>query len=206
MLAATSQSKTPIREVPLDKTELFVSGEGGYRRYRIPALVVSSRGTVLAFCEARRHTGEDHDEIDILVRRSQDSGRTWDAGRMVVSDGDRTCGNPCPVVDHRTGAIILPFCKDSQQVFVTRSEDDGINWSQPEEITDRVKDPAWSFLGTGPGHGIQLRSGRLLVPCWSDSSPGPVTWRNPSPSAARFSHRSPSTATTGAGLGKGDGR
>ena len=186
MPAATSQSKIPIREVPLDKTELFVSGEGGYRRYRIPALVVSSRGTVLAFCEARRHTGEDHDEIDILVRRSQDSGRTWDAGRMVVSDGDRTCGNPCPVVDHRTGAIILPFCKDSQQVFVTRSEDDGINWSQPEEITDRVKDPAWSFLGTGPGHGIQLRSGRLLVPCWSDSSPGPVTWRNPSPSVGKI--------------------
>ena len=70
MLAATSQSKTPIREVPLDKTELFVAGKGGYRRYRIPALVVSGRGTVLAFCEARRHTGEDYDEIDILVRRS----------------------------------------------------------------------------------------------------------------------------------------
>ena len=186
MFAATSQSKTPIREVPLDKIEFFLAGKGGYRRYRIPALVVSSRGTVLAFCEARRHTGEDHDEIDILVRRSQDSGRTWDAGRMVVSDGDRTCGNPCPVVDHRTGGIILPFCKDSQQVFVTRSEDDGINWSQPEEITDSVKDPAWSFLGTGPGHGIQLRSGRLLVPCWSDSSPGPVTWRNPSPSIGKI--------------------
>ncbi len=186
MFAATSQSKTPIREVPLDKIEFFLAGKGGYRRYRIPALVVSSRGTVLAFCEARRHTGEDHDEIDILVRRSQDSGRTWDAGRMVVSDGDRTCGNPCPVVDHRTGGIILPFCKDSQQVFVTRSEDDGINWSQPEEITDSVKDPAWSFLGTGPGHGIQLRSGRLLVPCWSDSSPGPVTWRNPSPSVGKI--------------------
>ena len=72
VFAATSQSKTPIREVPLDKIEFFLAGKGGYRRYRIPALVVSGRGTVLAFCEARRHTGEDHDEIDILVRRSTD--------------------------------------------------------------------------------------------------------------------------------------
>ncbi len=186
VFAATSQSKTPIREVPLDKIEFFLAGKGGYRRYRIPALVVSGRGTVLAFCEARRHTGEDYDEIDILLRRSTDGGRTWEAGRMVVTDGERTCGNPCPVVDRRTGTVSLLFCKDSQQVFVTRSEDDGINWSQPEEITDSVKDPAWSFLGTGPGHGIQLRSGRLLVPCWSDASPGPVTWRNPSPSAGKI--------------------
>ena len=186
MLAATSQSKTPIREVPLDKTELFVAGKGGFRTYRIPALIISGRGTVLAFCEARRHTGEDYDEIDILVRRSTDGGRTWGASRMVVTDGDRTCGNPCPVVDHGTGTIILPFCKDNQQVFVTRSEDDGINWSEPVEVTDSVKDPSWSYLGTGPGHGIQLGSGRLLVPCWSDASPGPVTWRNPSPSAGKI--------------------
>lgn len=170
----------------MEKTELFVAGEGGYRKYRIPALVASVRGTVLAFCEARRHTGEDYDEIDILVRRSTDGGRTWDASQLVVADGDRTCGNPCPVVDHRTGTIILPFCKDNQQVFVTRSEDDGITWAEPEEITESVKDPAWSFLGTGPGHGIQLRSGRLLVPSWCDSSPGPITWRNPSPSIGKI--------------------
>ena len=172
-------------EALLDKTKLYVSGQGGYRMYRIPALVVSARGTVLAFCEARRHTGEDHDEIDILLRRSTDAGQTWQSSQLVVADGDRTCGNPCPVVDHRTGTIILPFCKDSQQVFITRSDDDGITWSEPEEITESVKDEAWSFLGTGPGHGIQLRSGRLLVPSWSDSSPGPVTWRNPSPSIGK---------------------
>ena len=112
----------------MDRTELFVAGKGGFRTYRIPALVVSGRGTVLAFCEARRHTGEDYDEIDILVRRSTDGGRTWGARLMVVTDGDRTCGNPCPVVDNRTGAIVLPFCKDNQQVFITRSDDDGLSW------------------------------------------------------------------------------
>ncbi len=185
-LGTLNYDKTPIAQAPLDRIDLFVSGKGGYRKYRIPALVVSARGTVLAFCEARRHTGEDYDEIDILLCRSHDGGRTWDAGLTVVTDGDRTCGNPCPVVDNRTGAIVLPFCKDNQQVFVTRSEDDGINWSEPEEITDCAKDSSWSYLGTGPGHGIQLGSGRLLVPCWSDASPGPVTWRNPSPSAGKI--------------------
>ena len=165
----------------MERTELFMSGTGGYVRYRIPALLVTAQGTVLAFCEARRRTGQDDDEIDIFVRRSTDGGRTWEERRMVVTDGDRTCGNPCPVVDRRTGTIILTFCKDNQQVFVTRSDDDGLTWSEPEEITESVKEPTWSYLGTGPGHGIQLGSGRLLIPCWSDGSPGPATWRDPRP-------------------------
>ena len=165
----------------MNKTDLFTSGAEGYCRYRIPALVVSVRGTVLAFCEARRHSGADDDEIDILLRRSLDGGRTWEDRLIVVTDGDRTCGNPCPVVDLATGTILLPFCKDNQQVFITRSDDDGLTWSEPEEITADVKDPTWSYLGTGPGHGIQLTSGRLLIPCWSDASPGPVTWRDPPP-------------------------
>ena len=165
----------------MNKIELFTSGTAGYRRYRIPALVVSARGTVLAFCEARRHSGQDDDEVDILLRRSLDGGQTWDDRLTVVTDGDRTCGNPCPVVDRHTGTILLPFCKDNQQVFITRSDDDGRTWSEPEEITAAVKDPTWSYLGTGPGHGIQLASGRLLIPCWSDASPGPATWRDPPP-------------------------
>ena len=165
----------------MNKTDLFTSGEEGYRRYRIPALVVSTRGTVLAFCEARRHTGSDDDEIDLLLRRSFDGGQTWEERQMVVSDGDRTCGNPCPVVDRNSGAILLPFCKDNQQVFLTRSDDDGQTWSEPVEITTGVKDPSWSYLGTGPGHGMQLQNGRLLIPSWSDTSPGLATWRDPPP-------------------------
>ena len=60
----------------MERMELFVSESGGYRKYRIPALVVTVEGTVLAFCEARRHTGQDDDEIDIFVRRSTDGGHT----------------------------------------------------------------------------------------------------------------------------------
>lgn len=147
--------------------DLFTSGEAGYRSYRIPALAVTPGGTVLAFCEGRRHTGRDDDEIDILLRRSFNGGQTWEPRQVVVADGDRTCGNPCPVVDGRIGAIFLPFCKDNQQVFLCRSDDEGQTWSPPVEISAQVKDPSWSYVGTGPGHGIQLTDGRLLVPAWA---------------------------------------
>jgi len=90
-----------------------------------------------------------------------------------------TCGNPCPVVDESTGTIWLPFCKNlgdgneslivqgkaPRTVWMTKSDDDGLSWAKPIEITDAVKAPSWTWYATGPGHGIQLKSGRLLVPC-----------------------------------------
>tara|TARA_Y100000588_G_scaffold328665_2_gene364361 strand:- start:9564 stop:10568 length:1005 start_codon:yes stop_codon:yes gene_type:complete len=158
-------------------TTLFPANEAGCRRHRIPALLVTTKGTVLAFCEARRRTGADDDEIDIVLKRSFDNGKTWSDRQIVVTDGDRTCGNPCPIVDRETGSIVLLFCKENQTVFVTQSEDEGESWTTPVEITADIKDPAWTYLGTGPGHGIQLAGGRLLAPSWSDESPGPATWR-----------------------------
>lgn len=162
-------------------SELFQRGVGAYHTYRIPALVATVNGAVLAFCEGRRDSPHDDAPIDLLLRRSADGGQTWSDLQVVVRDGDRTCGNPCPVVDARRGAVLLPFCKDNQQVFVSRSNDDGVSWSEPVEITESARDPSWSYVGTGPGHGIQLASGRLLIPSWTDESPGPVTWRNPAP-------------------------
>ena len=155
---------------------LFTAGQGGYHSYRIPALVHLPSGTVLAFCEARKYTGRDHDEIDLVLRRSADGGQTWTERQIVVASGGKTCGNPCPIVDRDTGQVHLLFCKNNQWVFINRSADEGRTWSEPEEITTQAKDPAWSFVGTGPGHGIQLSTGRLLAPCWSDESPGPLTW------------------------------
>ena len=165
----------------LQKQVLFTGQQRGYYLYRIPSLIVSKKNTVLAFCEARRHTGADDDEIDIAMRRSFDNGKTWDEQHIIVSDGIRTCSNLCSVVDMATGTILLLFCKDNQQVFLTKSYDDGQTWTEPKEITNTTKNPNWTYVGTGPGHGIQLKSNRILIPGWSDTSPGLPTWRTPLP-------------------------
>jgi len=128
--------------------------------------VVSTEGTILAFCEGRKHSIFDDSDIEIVLKRSLDNGLTWQDMQIVWDEVDHTIGNPCPVVDQDTGTIWLPFSRDNDRVFVTKSTDDGITWSTPEEITDNVKLPAWEAYGTGPGHGIQLSTGRLLIPCW----------------------------------------
>ena len=162
-----------------EKQDLFVSGQGGYVRYRIPALAVSEQGTVLAFCEARKYTGKDTDQIDLFLRRSFDGGRTFADAQVLASEEGWVCGNPAPVVDRSTGIIWLLFCKNlkdgdetmicegkaSRTVWVTHSRDDGATWSKPEEISATIKKPEWSWYATGPCHGAQLGSGRLVIPC-----------------------------------------
>lgn len=163
----------------LTQTEMWTAGEGGYHTYRIPALVTSSRGTVLAFCEGRRDSRGDAGQIDLLLKRSADGGETWSDSQVVATEPDMTCGNPCPVVETGTGTVWLPFCKNRSDgpesmiceglaprtVWLTCSRDDGVTWEEPREITSQVKDPSWTWYATGPGHGIQLASGRLVVPC-----------------------------------------
>jgi sialidase-1 len=160
-----------------EESDLFLAGKGGYFCYRIPALAVSTKGTILAFCEARKNNCWDNAGINIVLRRSFDNGKTWQEMQVIAESGVDTINNPATVVDRETGAIWLTFCKNNQQVFATQSKDDGVTWSKPVEITQQVKDPAWHYVFTGPGHGIQLKSGRLLIPAVGDTTPGPVTWR-----------------------------
>ena len=96
----------------LEQQALFVSGQGGYVRYRIPALVTTMAGTILAFCEARKYTGRDSDQIDLFVRRSIDGGRSFEPPQLIATQPDWVCGNPAPVVDRVTGTIWLLFCKN----------------------------------------------------------------------------------------------
>jgi len=78
-------------------------------RYRIPALLVTKKGTVLAFAEARRDSGSDNCDIDIVLKRSGDNGKTWGPEIKVLDQGRVTSGNPCPVVlEH--GRILLLSC------------------------------------------------------------------------------------------------
>jgi len=169
----------------IPRTALWRAGEGGFHTYRIPSLVATGAGTMLAFCEGRRNSHLDMGDIALLARRSTDGGRTWEESRVVWEDPGNTCGNPCPVVDCATGtvrllatwnlgcdderAIVEGTSRDTRRVFATRSIDDGRTWSTPVEITDNVKPMDWAWYATGPGAGIQLRhgprAGRLVIPC-----------------------------------------
>jgi sialidase-1 len=161
------------------QTVAFRAGENGYHTFRIPALCVTQKGTLLAFCEGRRHSRSDTGDIDLVLKRSFDQGRTWSPMQVVADHGPDTIGNPCPVVDRRNGVIWLPLTgnpgwatqkqilagEGTRTLWMSRSTDDGATWMPPVEITGAVKDPSWTWCATGPGNAIQLASGRLLVPC-----------------------------------------
>ena len=163
-LAATLYGQSPVP----NSSPVFVSGQNGINTYRIPAIVRSTNGTLLAFCEARVNSSADSGQIEIALRRSTNNGAAWNAMQIVALDGANSIGNPAPVVDEVTGNIFLLFCKNNSQVFYSVSSDDGISWSNRVEITGTCKQADWGWYATGPGHGIQLKRGaqaaRLVVP------------------------------------------
>jgi len=169
---------------PPPQVDVFRGGDSGYRSYRIPALVVSAKGTLLAFCEGRKNSTADTGDIDIVLRRSVDGGRTWGPMQTIADMGEDTIGNPTPVIERKTGAILLLLTSNpgsvaerqtgprDRRVWILRSTDDGARWSAPAEITAQVKLPDWTWYATGPGNGIQLRSGRLVIPCDHNTADG----------------------------------
>jgi sialidase-1 len=166
-------------------SEVFRSNAGEIRRYRIPGVVVTTKGTVLAYAEARRNSSADWGEIEVHLRRSTDGGRTWEPARHIAHRGPRlegnphkkaggekeqTVNNPVAIVDRATGAIEFLYCVNYRRAFSMRSRDDGLTWSDPVEITAAFEPLRahhdWKVIATGPGHGIQLVTGRLVVPVW----------------------------------------
>ncbi len=164
---------------------LYRAGEEGYACFRIPSIITTTKGTVLAFAEARKNNCGDAGDIDLVVKRSQDGGKTWSSLQMVWNDSTNTCGNPAPVIDRKTGKIVLlstwnlgtdhekdiiaGTSKDTRRVFVLSSSDDGITWTPARQITSDVKKQNWSWYATGPGRGVQVSKGkykdRMVVPC-----------------------------------------
>ena len=180
----------------LEKQDLFTAGEDpAYSLYHIPGVVVTAKGTVLAWCEARKRAAgvSDWDDIRILIRRSTDDGKTWSAPRSIanvegpkaknpfamkmknVDPNDVTYNNPVLIAD-REGTVHMLFCLEYMRVFYQRSEDDGLTFSKPVEITAAFeafkKDYDWKVLATGPNHSIQLKTGRLVVPVWLSTGTG----------------------------------
>src|SRR5215471_18972430 len=174
----------------LTQVEVFRAGEGGYHSYRIPALLATPKGTLLAFCEGRKNSTSDSGDIDMLLRRSFDGGKTWSAVQKLADMGTDTIGNPAPVFDRKTGTIFLLLTRNpsstterqitrealrnARTVWIMRSRDDGATWADPVEITQQTKRPDWTWYATGPGNGIQLRSGRLVIPCDHNQAPSDV--------------------------------
>jgi sialidase-1 len=183
-LLGVALTQTIRAQTNLELSPVFTAHADGYFAYRIPAIVVTTNGTALAFCEGRKNSRSDTGDIDLLVKRSTDGGRTWSAQQLIWSDDENTCGNPAPVVDQDTGIIWLlttwnsgaakekqissQAVRESRRVFITHSSDDGLTWTKPEEITSSVKNPAWGWYATGPVNGIQLtrgeHRGRLIIP------------------------------------------
>jgi sialidase-1 len=167
------------------ETVLFLANTEGYHTFRIPSLIPTKAGTLLAFAEGRKDGGGDAGAIDLVLRRSTDGGRTWGPLQVVWTDARNTCGNPCPVIDRDTGTIHLLMthnlgddheaqihagtAKSSRTVWVTGSTDDGKTWAAPRDITATTKKPDWGWYATGPGIGIQIaqgpHKGRLVIPC-----------------------------------------
>jgi sialidase-1 len=193
--AHAGEPKPPSSGKPwLEKTDLFESGKGGYALYRIPGIVVTPKGTVLAYCEARKTSRGDWGTIDIFLRRSTDGGKSWEPGHRIVTpptdarknpvalkqklakEGEITVNNPVAIVDRKTGAVHFLYCVEYGRCFYMQSRDEGKTFSEPVEITPAFeafrKDYDWKVLATGPGHGIQMRNGRLVVPVWLSTGTG----------------------------------
>jgi sialidase-1 len=158
-----------------DSLDLFAgTGKSPRHTYRIPTLAVTKQGTLLAFAELRKNSSGDSGDIDTVVKRSTDGGKTWSGEKVMLDLDEHTIGNACPIVDPETGRISVlavwnrvhesktapGFGDESRRVYLTRSDDDGLTWSPPADISRSVKQATWSWVATGPGAGIALTRGK----------------------------------------------
>jgi sialidase-1 len=191
--ADATNPERPAAAVAPEKINLFEAGTGGYVTYRIPGIVVTKAGTILAYCEARKSGVGDWDTSDVQLRRSTDGGRTWEEPRKMaeapadaqrnpaavakkLKDTGKTTNNPVAIADPVSGAVHFLYCVNYEHCYYMRSDDDGKTFSKPVKITAAFEkfrpEYDWKVIATGPGHGIRLTSGRLLVPVWLSLSTG----------------------------------
>ncbi len=168
-------------------SDVFVAGKDGYKSIRIPAVLVTKAGTVLAFAEGRAaHADQANNKL--ILKRSRDGGRTWGALQLVADDGANTLNNPTAVEERQSGRVFLMYqsCpaglseRDGKikpghdgpaivRNFLIHSDDDGATWSPPLDVTRTTKRPERvTITAVGPGLGIQLtrgpHAGRLIMP------------------------------------------
>ena len=164
-----------------EETDVFVAGQDGVAQFRIPVLLTSTKGTLLAFCDARvERPGDPPNNIDLVMKRSTDQGRTWGPLRVLLDVGEGATADSCGLVDRKTGTIwvFTVYCPvgvgtgtakpglsgDTFMYWAIKSTDDGRTWSDKIDLTPMFKKPEWNSGSPGPGKGMQMRSGRLIVP------------------------------------------
>ena len=147
---------------------IFKKHQDGYNMFRIPTIVQTKSGKLLAFCEGRGSL-RDGGNIDLVMKSSTDNGLTWSQLKLIWNDAKNTCGNPSPVVDIETGAVLVVATLNNDKVFLLKSKDEGSTWEKPKDITEGTKLPEWKWYASGPVHAIQLTNSsyknRIVVPC-----------------------------------------
>ena len=161
-------------------------GDDGASDYRIPGLATTKAGTLIGVYDIRWRGGGDlPGDIDVGMSRSTDGGRTWEPMRVIMDMGRDPkwaydgIGDPAVLVDEVTGRIWVAAVwshgrrawhgsgrgltpEETGQLMLASSDDDGITWSAPVNITGQVKDPEWHYLLQGPGRGITMKDGTLV--------------------------------------------
>lgn len=169
------------------------AGDDGAAAFRIPGLVTTNKGTLLAVYDVRYNSSVDLQEhIDIGLSRSTDGGRTWEKMRLPIAFGEEGglpasqngAGDPSILVDTQTNTIFIMAAwthgmgnqrawwssypgmgkNETAQLVIAKSTDDGQTWSAPVNLTEQVKRPEWYFLLQGPGRGITTSDGTLVFP------------------------------------------
>ena len=149
--------------------ELWRSGDH-YARHRIPGMIVTSKGTLIAYNEARQE-GDDWSKMDILMQRSEDHGKTFSKFIKLAEGNDehQTVNNPVMVED-KNGRIHFLYCEDytvnGGRALRRYSDDDGLTWSDPVDITAFTRPDDHNAFAFGPGHGIMTGNGTLIIPIW----------------------------------------
>ena len=131
--------------------------------FRIPGMVRTKKGTLLAYYECRSDYS-DWAEIDIKIIRSIDDGKTWSTVKIIKGEGE-TLNNPVMIVNDEE--IHFLYLQNYKRLFTLKSTDDGLSFSEMREITDAVSEKVdfYNCIAVGPGHGIVHR-GVMLIPMW----------------------------------------
>ena len=158
------------KEQPVyNETLLEQAGQNGYDSYRVPGVVVTQNGTAIAYYDARRGDGEDATQ-SLFYRRSEDLGKTWSERITLVEgkQGERVHNIVMLVAGKET--VHAFWNKSYTRCYHKVSMDGGRTWGAQVDITEAFEafKPVypWNVYSIGPGHGIKMKSGRMVVPAW----------------------------------------